>query len=990
MIKKLKIKYMSAKNFMCFGKEGIEIDFEKFGNIIYITGTNEDVNGDSRNGVGKCFGKNTPILMYDGTIKLVQDVKIGDLVMGDDSTPRTVISLGRGNEELFKVTPYFGEPYIVNKSHILMLKNTDKTGTRKIPFKNGDVHEMSVENYLNLSKETKSFLCGYKKGVDFPSKSVKIDPYILGIWLGDHLDSIGITHKDKVITDEFINYIRSIGFKINDLGDIKYGNKIVIHNEKSSLFAAFKSYNLINNKHIPFDYKTNDFDVRMQLLSGIIDSIGEKIDSGYEIISKNKILSDDIVFIARSLGFYSYIRKYKKRGYNDCWAISISGQCNEIPLKLEYKLFHKIKLDNDPLVYKISIKSIGLGEYYGFTVDKNNLFLLGDFTVVHNSSCSEIIAYTLFGKTIKPKLNLDDVINNKTKKKLRTEVRWDNYRVVRERKPNKLSIYELDENSEWKDISEGGMPSVQKQIEDRIGINFETFVNLMVFTDNNKGSFLECDKEEKRKIIENLLSLEKYRLYWEKAKKIKNTSKEKLKVLSETYDHYVKELQYAKNRVVSIEDQQSNWKKLKEAELKSILVKIKQKKEELESTDVGNLLVEYQQAQDRIKSINNAIPEMEDKEIKARDILEVANEKLELLREQKITLSTKQQAFNALVENARSESKKTKQVINSLLAKKGTKCPTCYGVVKEENIKNVIETCQNSIDENEKIISKNEYESEQVSEKLTKCIAQIEKIKSAIGEKDLIIKEYSEKISKYKNELIKLNSIQKPETTSVEQVLEEQIAELKRQALAKDKEINSPSPYVQVLADAIIDVDKKQNLCDDHKKVMEKYEKELPYYEFWVEAFGDNGIRKYIIDGIIPALNNRIAYWLQILIDGNINLVFNETLEEKIERNPSDGDPFVYYAMSGGERRRLNLAVSQAFAHVMMLNSGTSPSLVFLDEVTTNIDPVGVQGVYKMILDLAKEKQVLVTSHDHDLIELLSGAQRINLVKKDGNTVISN
>jgi len=61
----------------------------------------EDIKGDGGIlevpcGRGKCLGKDTPILMYDGSIKMVQDIQIGDLIMGDDSTPRTVLSLARG------------------------------------------------------------------------------------------------------------------------------------------------------------------------------------------------------------------------------------------------------------------------------------------------------------------------------------------------------------------------------------------------------------------------------------------------------------------------------------------------------------------------------------------------------------------------------------------------------------------------------------------------------------------------------------------------------------------------------------------------------------------------------------------------------------------------------------------------------------------------------------------------------------------------------
>jgi ABC-type multidrug transport system ATPase subunit len=70
----------------------------------------------------------------------------------------------------------------------------------------------------------------------------------------------------------------------------------------------------------------------------------------------------------------------------------------------------------------------------------------------------------------------------------------------------------------------------------------------------------------------------------------------------------------------------------------------------------------------------------------------------------------------------------------------------------------------------------------------------------------------------------------------------------------------------------------------------------------------------------------------------------------------------------------------------MALSSGTCPSLVFLDEVTTNIDQIGVVGVYNMIMELAKDRQVFVTTHDQNLLEMLDGCELITLEKKDGFT----
>jgi len=75
-----------------------------------------------------------------------------------------------------------------------------------------------------------------------------------------------------------------------------------------------------------------------------------------------------------------------------------------------------------------------------------------------------------------------------------------------------------------------------------------------------------------------------------------------------------------------------------------------------------------------------------------------------------------------------------------------------------------------------------------------------------------------------------------------------------------------------------------------------------------------------------------------------------------------------------------------AFAHVMSLNSGKTPNIVFLDEVSSNVDPQGVIGIYNMICEIAKDKQVFVTTHDHDLIDFLNGCDSLDLVMKNGIT----
>ena len=69
-----------------------------------------------------CFAKNTPILMSDGTVKYSQDINIGDIVMGDDNTPRNVLNLTRGQGKMYDIIQLCADSYTVTENHLLCLK----------------------------------------------------------------------------------------------------------------------------------------------------------------------------------------------------------------------------------------------------------------------------------------------------------------------------------------------------------------------------------------------------------------------------------------------------------------------------------------------------------------------------------------------------------------------------------------------------------------------------------------------------------------------------------------------------------------------------------------------------------------------------------------------------------------------------------------------------------------------------------------------------
>jgi hypothetical protein len=293
--------------------------------------------------VGKpgCFAPDTEVLMYDGNIKKVQDVQVGDELMGDDNTPRVVQELYHDTEEMFEIKPNKGDSYTVNLKHDLVL---ECKGERTI---------VSVRDYLENPLQN-----GWKlvrsSGINWDYQEVSIDPYDLGLWLG----------SDTPILIPFLN-----------------------------------TYNLVDNKHIPFQFKINTREVRLLLLAGIIDSESYIYDNKIELFQCKKRLADDILFLVRSLGFGGTIKVFSnpKNPLSTFYKISIYGRgLSDIPTKITKN--HFIEETENHLLTTFKVIPKGEGEYYGFSLDQNRLFLLKSCDIVKNTGKSTLIKSLLYAK----------------------------------------------------------------------------------------------------------------------------------------------------------------------------------------------------------------------------------------------------------------------------------------------------------------------------------------------------------------------------------------------------------------------------------------------------------------------------------------------------------------------------------------------------------------------------------------------------------------
>ncbi len=224
--------------------------------------------------------------MNDGSIKKVEDIKNGDLIMGLDSKPRIVLGTAHGYGKLYRVTPVKGDPYIVNEDHILSLKYKSRKIEKTI--------NISVKNFLGLPKHIKDRCKGYRTGIEFDKKEVSLNPYFLGLWLGDGLSASPRISNSEIEVLSFLGeYAQENGLVLKqhsyNLGPSKiYGitsghrGGVIIN----PILNTMKSLELLNNKHIPDIYKINDYKTRIEVLAGLIDTDGYLWANCFEIATK--------------------------------------------------------------------------------------------------------------------------------------------------------------------------------------------------------------------------------------------------------------------------------------------------------------------------------------------------------------------------------------------------------------------------------------------------------------------------------------------------------------------------------------------------------------------------------------------------------------------------------------------------------------------------------------------------------------------------------
>lgn len=351
-----------------------------------------------------CLGKDVKVLMFDGSTKLSQEICAGDVLMGPDSCPRNVLKIDSGISNLYEVSPKKGEKWICNDEHIFTVHDQYITRSMRLynSEKTSDIVDKHIKEILKFQKNNGEIghLKLVRTGVEFKEKDLPIDPYLLGLWLAEGTKHKGnpyfsICKQDSDIIDYLLSYPlpKGIECKIKDDSENCVQVRFVGDGSKNIFREEFKKcIDELGNVFIPQDYLINSMKNRLRLLAGLIDGDGYKKSDGccFSISTKWESLGEGIVYLVRSLGLYSSYKwkrsTIKSRNFEAYYfRIGISGHTEIIPNVLSRKRASKRKQIKDVLHTGFSLKPIGKGAWFGFTVDGDNRYLLGDFTITHNS-----------------------------------------------------------------------------------------------------------------------------------------------------------------------------------------------------------------------------------------------------------------------------------------------------------------------------------------------------------------------------------------------------------------------------------------------------------------------------------------------------------------------------------------------------------------------------------------------------------------------------
>jgi len=599
---------------------------------------------------------------------------------------------------------------------------------------------------------------------------------------------------------------------------------------------------------------------------------------------------------------------------------------------------------------------------YDIEVDSDEHLYVADTFVSHNSALAiDSITWVLWGVTCKGITGDDVVIDQGSGKNCFVELDFEpdpetKVKVIRYRKHhefrNGLRLFVND-----KEQTQLTPTETEVKLQKYIGVSYEAFINSVLFSPEITNLFSSSTDKERKTLIDSILGYE-----W--ADQALEVARKRLKQVDDEADGLAlrkaelnSKLEVLGRQKSEAESGQANFEKEKEAKIKDFERKMAVLKEQLTALDplpLNEKLAGYKKELEEIEEAEKAAVETQ--------------QTLQGLEGRIVELETTGQVIGEQIGLA---NENIKLVRNN----EGGACPLCNRKITKAEAPLMIQHYEEEI-------VKQKGKEKLISADLQQCYYLRKNLLDVLdGEK----KKINRRVTVLRDKDFVVARIHELDTKKSEIDTAISLCDLTIKETREGK-----SPYAEMSARVV--KEEKETLANvgeiqeefDTLNVMRKH------LEFWEYGFGQAGIKTFILDSVLPILNERVKYYSEILTDQAIEVKFSAQsllksgeVREKIDLSiDNTRGASKYKGNSTGEKRKIDICIMLALHDLIKMRHSVNFNVAFYDEVFAFLSASSIQKVMTLLREEARSKDsVFVISHDD---KLKSNFDRVIMIKKEG------
>jgi hypothetical protein len=364
-----------------------------------------------KNGVGNIQGEmgagkasRITARVYTPTgFKLMEDIQVGDMVINPDGGYATVIGVfPQGLMDIYRVTFSDGSSTEVTEDHLWAV-NSPLRKWRRRPLQVKSLREIMSKLLIHSTTGNYQVFIPMVQPVEFTQKELPLDPYLLGVLLGDGSltrRSIFFTSCDQEILDEVVRLLPE-GVNLKPHGRCNWffssDGRTRPDGLQNALITLGLKGHLAADKFIPDCYLYSSVQDRLALIQGLCDTDGSVSETrAVEYVTISSELALDLKELVQSLGgtvkisrkIPTYLHKGEKRQGRLAYRLYIKLPSNIMPFRLSRKaeIYHPAG-KYEPHRSIVKIEHVGQDYAKCIMLDsENQLYVTDEYIVTHNTT----------------------------------------------------------------------------------------------------------------------------------------------------------------------------------------------------------------------------------------------------------------------------------------------------------------------------------------------------------------------------------------------------------------------------------------------------------------------------------------------------------------------------------------------------------------------------------------------------------------------------